>query len=234
MLQKEECEDLKKLRKLKNSMATSLRIVPAILATTFEDFKKDFKKVEPFCDYVHIDVMDGVFVNNTSFQNIEKVKELNTKKKFELHLMVEHPIEEMKQWLDIKNVFRALFHIEALDGPEDCINFAKKQWEVGVVLNPDTELTRAESYFNLVDVVQFMTVYPGAQGALFVPETETKIRHFTNLKSRPLCAVDGSVNKETIGRLKSWGVEIFNVGTALVKSDDIKKTCQELVALAQA
>lgn len=215
-------------------MTSSLHMVPAILATTFEDFETDLKKVESFCDYVHIDVMDGVFVNNISFQNIEKIKELNTKTKFELHLMVEHPIEEMKQWLDIKNVFRVLFHIEALDGPEDCIKFAKKQWEVGIVLNPDTELTRAESYFNLVDVVQFMTVFPGKQGMSFVPETETKIRYFTNLKSRPLCAVDGSVNKETITRLKSWGVEIFNVGSALVKSDDVEKTYQELVALVQA
>jgi ribulose-phosphate 3-epimerase len=204
-------------------------ITPAILTNSFEDFAHQLKRADPSFDYVHIDVMDGQFVKNTSFQDIEKINSIKTKLKFELHLMAEHPIEEMIHWKSIKNIFRVLCHMESLDSPEECIEFAKgEHWEVGLVLNPDTALHRAESYFNLIDVVQFMTVYPGRQGAPFIPETEQKIKSFTKLKQRPECAVDGSVNKETIGLLKSWGVEICNVGSALVKAQNIEEAYKEL------
>jgi ribulose-phosphate 3-epimerase len=96
------------------------------------------------------------------------------------------------------------------------------------VLNPETKLERAESYFNLIDVVQFMTVNPGQQGAPFVPEVLGKIKRFTALKKRPLCAVDGGVNKNTITELKSAGVEIFNVGSAIMKAEDVEKVIKEL------
>jgi ribulose-phosphate 3-epimerase len=167
-------------------------VTPAILATTFEEFKEQLEKIAPFFDTAHIDVMDGVFVKNISFQEIEKILEMQSKLKFELHLMVEHPAEEMMRWKNVPNVFRALFHIETLDSPEECIELAKEhKWECGLVLNPETKLERAESYFNLIDVVQFMTVNPGQQGAPFVPEVLGKIKRFTALKKRPLCAVDG-------------------------------------------
>jgi ribulose-phosphate 3-epimerase len=143
--------------------------------------------------------------------------------------MVEHPLEEMKQWIIIPNVFRALFHLEALDSPEDCIDFATEHsWQKGLVINPDTPLYRAESYFSLLDVIQFMTVHPGRQGQDFIPEVGEKIRAFTKQEKRPLCAVDGAVNKNTIKVLKSWGVEIFNVGSALTKATDIQHAYTEL------
>lgn len=206
-----------------------MNIIPAILATNFEEFKTIFQRVEHLGEYVHIDVMDGVFVKNTSFQDIKNINNLATATKFELHLMVEHPIEEMKRWVDIKNVFRVLFHIEALDSPEECIEYAKSHsWEKGLVLNPQTPLYRAESYFPLIDVLQFMTVEPGLQGQPFLPEVGEKIRSFTQLSPRPVCSVDGSVNKETIGVLKSWGVEIFNVGSALTTVENAKQVYQEL------
>lgn len=208
-------------------------IAPAVLANSFEAFSKQLEKIEilrsePFFDYVHIDVMDGVFVPNTSFQEVEKINSLEKKLKFEIHLMVDHPVEEMKKWLNVNNVFRALFHIESLDAPEECIEFAKQKWEVGMVLNPETELFRAESYFNQLDVVQFMTVHPGFQGAPFVPEVKEKILNFTDVKKRPKCAVDGGVNKETIGFLRSCGAEIFNVGSALMHAENILAAYEEL------
>jgi ribulose-phosphate 3-epimerase len=97
-----------------------------------------------------------------------------------------------------------------------------------LVINPDTPLYRAESYFSLLDVIQFMTVHPGRQGQDFIPEVGEKIRAFTKQEKRPLCAVDGAVNKNTIKVLKSWGVEIFNVGSALTKATDIQHAYTEL------
>jgi ribulose-phosphate 3-epimerase len=210
-------------------MSTAPSINPAILTSDFEDFKAQLAKVEPFFEHVHIDIMDGQFVSNTSFAERAELLQLATKLKFELHLMVNHPVEEMKQWTKVNNVFRVLFHLEALDSPEDCIEFAKTHsWQKGLVLNPDTPLYRAESYFPEIDVLQFMTVYPGAQGSPFVTGSEEKIRAFTRIEKRPLCAVDGAVSPQTIGLLRSSGVEIFNVGSALMKASHFEKAYTEL------
>jgi len=207
-------------------------IAPAILVNNFEDFSKQVKKVENLFDYAQIDVMDGIFVPNKSFTEIEKINGLKTNLKFELHLLVEHPLDELKKWKEIKNVFRILFPIECKDDPEDVIKFCRQNgWEAGVVLNPETLLTAAEPYYKLVDIVMFMTVYPGRQGAPFLPEVGEKIRKFTKLKKRPLCAVDGGINKQNISQVQSWGVEIFSVGSALTMSEDIKKSLKELKAL---
>ena len=216
-------------------------IVPALLATTFEEFQTQFNKVQSFAPYLHIDVMDGKFVPNTSFQEIDRLKELKTDLRFELHLMVNDPIGEMRKWQTIENVFRVLFHIEAPTDPLRTLTFMKKEgWERGMVLNPETPLNTVEKFLDKLDVLQFMTVHPGRQGAPFQKEILFKIEQF--IKSRdsldeftelrqtpaPLCAADGAVNKDTIPQLRKAGVEIFNVGSALTQSENVLKTYEEL------
>ena len=88
------------------------KIVPALLRTDFEDFKNDLHRVESFAEYAQIDVMDGVFVPTKSFSEIDEINNLKSTTKFELHLMVEHPLVELKKWIDVKNIFRVIFHIE--------------------------------------------------------------------------------------------------------------------------
>jgi len=166
-----------------------------------------------------------------SKNNIEAdiIGRLKAKTPFELHLMVKDPIAYMRAWRSVENVFRVLFHHEAPGDPLHLINFARKEgWDVGVVLNPETPLAETESYLSKIDVLQCMTVHPGAQGAPFVPEVVEKIKAFTKLKpvceysSNPVaCAADGAVNSETILILKNAGVEIFNVGSYLTKAHDV-------------
>lgn len=205
-------------------------IAPAILVSNFDDFTKQAKKLDGFFDYAQIDIMDGIFVANESFAEIEKINDLETNLKFELHLMVEHPLNELKKWIQIKNIFRVIFHVESMDDPKEVIKLIReKGWQAGIALNPETPLTVAEPYYKLVDVILFMTVHPGKQGAQFLPEVGEKIKQFTNLKNRPLCAVDGGINLENISEVKSWGVEIFNIGSKLTMAENIKNSYQELL-----
>ena len=234
-------------------------ITLTILEKTFDAFAALIKKAEPLnLPYVQIDVMDGQFVPNTSFQDIEKINGLTTQLKFELHLMVADPVNEMRRWQPIESVFRVLFHREAVADPLRPISFARKEgWSVGMVLNPDTPLAEAEPYLDKIDVLQFMTVYPGAQGAPFVSKVLDKIREFTKRDlplapsfakagdrepsppqrggqggvSWPQCAVDGAVNKNTIKQLRAAGVEIFNVGSALTRAEDMQKAYKELLSI---
>lgn len=205
-----------------------MTIIPAILTNNFSELEKQLKKVENLFPYVQLDIMDGIFVPNQSFTEVTKLAEVKTDLNFELHLMVKDPVEEMRRWRTIENVFRVLFHFETKEQLRS-ISFARKEgWEVGMVVNPDTSLAEIQPFLDKIDVLQFMTVYPGKQGAPFEEKVLPKIKEFCNLENRPLCAVDGAINQETIGKFKDVGVDIFNVGSALMGAEDMGKAKEEL------
>ncbi len=207
-------------------------IAPAILAKDFAAFSYELKRIEEanVFAYVHIDVMDGRFVSHTSFPEREEIMALNSKIPFELHLMVENPLKELNRWREISNVFRVVFHVESNDNPQECIHkIRSNNWEVGLALNPQTPLLTVEPFFPYTNVLQFMTVEPGAQGGQFVNEVENKIRSFTKLAQRPMCSVDGGVSEKTLPKLKDWGVEIAVGGSVFKESQNVKNTWEELM-----
>lgn len=205
-------------------------IAPAILATTLPDFERQLARVEGLVPYVHVDIMDGQFVPTQSFAEVEAVAHLHTKLPFELHLMVNEPLDYLERWADIGQVFRALIHVES-NGVSAAIARARElSWQTGLVLNPETALTALDPFMKLVDVLQFMSVHPGRQGAPFVPAVLEKIKHFTTKNSYPHCAVDGAVSTGTIGALRAAGVEIFAVGSALSQAPDFRAALANLKA----
>src|SRR3989338_7783056 len=205
-----------------------MKIIPSVLVSTFEELERQIQRLEPLFPYIQIDVMDGKFVPNTSFSEVDRVKNIKTTLRFELHLMVENPVAEIRRWQTTDAVFRVLFHAETKN-VERSLSFAKKEgWEIGLVLNPKTPLSAVKKYLSSLEVLQFMTVHPGRQGSPFLPEVKEKIKEFTALKKRPLCAVHRAVNKDTILGLKDIGVDIVYPGSALCAAEDVKKTYQEL------
>jgi len=192
-------------------------IVPTILARNLDEFKEQLARVDKTTPFIQIDIMDGNFVPATSFSEIDQVVEINKNFPIELHIMAEHPQLEIKKWENNKNVFRAIIHLECSDDIIETIKLIKKNgWSAGLALNPDTPIAEAMPYFSLIKSVLFMTVNPGKQGAEFLSNLEEKIKKFSALKCRPLCAVDGGVKFNNLKLLKSWGVEIFSVGSAIM------------------
>lgn len=218
-----------------------MEIIPAILVPTYKELTKQLKKIQHLFAYVQLDIMDGEFVNNKSFNHEENTdltdffnknltdNILTANLKYELHLMVKNPLQEIAQWQNIKNVFRIIFHIEADDGPDEVINKIRGNcWQAGIALNPDTPLKKIMPYLDKISLVLFMTVHPGQQGAIFVRGVKNKIIEFAKIPNHPLVAVDGGINQDTIREVKSWGVDIFNVGSALMLNNNIKKTLKTL------
>ena len=238
-------------------------ITLTILTQTFDEFVRQAKIASTFLPYIQIDVMDGKFVPTLSFPERDEINDLDVNLKYELHLMVADPVAEMRTWQGVESVFRVLFHFESTTDPLRPISFARKEgWEVGMVINPDTPLSVVEPFLDQIDVLQFMTVYPGAQGAPFEPKVLDKVREFIQWRKisltppptlplkgegddssppfkegtggvvlytgKPLCAVDGAVNPETIVQLRDAGVEIFNVGSYFTKAEDMRQACEEL------
>ncbi len=219
-------------------------IIPAILVDTTEKLLACIKRIEtelPNAEHIHIDIMDGHFVETKSMIDPTVLRQASSLPNIELHLMVKDPIAYMRAWQEVDTVFRVLVHHESPGDPQHLVNFARKiGWDVGVVLNPETPLQDAEKYLTKIDVLQFMIVHPGVQGAPFVSEVISKIENFTaniptcEYSQKPVvCSVDGHVAPETIKKLDKAGADIFNVGSFLLQAADMKKAYDELQSLVR-
>jgi len=213
------------------------KIIPAILTDSLEEFKEQIKIVKEFAEYAQVDIMDGKFVNNISFDKNNSSMGLIIGKTIgidlEIHLMVENPLEYIEKMKNFRDIFRVIFHIESLDNPDEVIKKAKSLGlEIGIAINPETSTEKLEPYTDKINQVLFLTVNPGKQGARFLPEMETKVKEFKKLHPEMTVAVDGGISKDTIDQVKSWGVDIFNVGSAIMKTENPKdsyKKLQELI-----
>jgi len=204
-------------------------IIPAILETTFSGFVEKLKKFENIFPLIQIDVMDGDFVPEKSFEEIDKINELKNLPDFELHPMVQHPLEEIKKWDQVKNIKKIFFHVESLDDPYTVISLINGRCaQAGLAINPETDLERIIPLLDRVSEVLFLSVHPGQQGAEFLPEIGKKILQFSQIENRPLIGIDGGVNEKTIDQIKNWPIDACRVGSALTKSNDPKEVLKKL------
>ena len=200
-----------------------MKIIPAILAKTFDEFQSMVKKIEPYTDLVHLDIADEGFVPNKTIDGYEELQKIDTKLNFEIHLMVNNPESVITNWLGTKAI-RYLVHSEAItdfDFLINKINVAGR--EVGCVFNPKTDYSVIEPYINLISLVQFMTVDPGFYGSPFLPEVLDKIRDFHAKYSGKTIQVDGGINPDTIKLVESAGASCAAVGSYIFQSDNIEK-----------
>jgi len=210
-------------------------IIPAILEKTFNGFEEQINKL-PFSSIIQIDVMDGEFVDNKSFEEIEKIDNLKLSHEWELHLMVNHPLQAIDKWKKIKNIKRVIFHIESEDHPQEVIKKIKENhWQVGIAINPETDNSEVLPYISQIDEVLFMTVHPGQQGASFLPEMKEKIMTMKKLletkNADVIIAADGAIKKNNIQEIKNWGVENFCIGSAVTLAPNPKEAYEELLKL---
>lgn len=204
-------------------------IIPAILTTDFEEFKSQLERVSPFFPLVQIDVMDGEFVANKSFEEIDRINEIPNLPDFELHLMVSHPLEEIKKWENIKNIRKIIFHVESADDPLQVLGaISGRCSQAGIALNPETPLSDVEPYLDRANEILFLTVHPGQQGAEFLPKVGSKIAELSARPNRPLIGVDGGITPQNIAEVESWGVDVFCIGSALTLSQNIETAVTEL------
>jgi ribulose-phosphate 3-epimerase len=203
-------------------------IIPAILAKNEKEFQTKFQAVNGV-PLIQIDIMDNTFVPYTSWAEVKKLSQLQTKTKFELHLMVEDPLRHLSLWQDVKQVKRTIAHLETLSHPREFIEACRTfQFECGLALNPETDHTRLAPYLTLIDVVLLLGVHPGSAGQTFIPTILDDIEWLKKQRPHPLIEVDGGVNASTIPHLKHAGAESFVVGSALFQEgvnarDEIKK-----------
>src|SRR3989344_7479271 len=155
-----------------------IKIIPAILATTKEDFEKLLRKVEPYVDRVHLDIGDGDFVPTKTISGYEELIKMETKVKFDIHLMVSRPEDQMYFWYKTK-ADRFFIHVETDHGHKNLIDqIHLNDRQVGLVFNPETQVENMMELIESIDFVQFMAVHPGNYGGEFVESVISKISEF--------------------------------------------------------
>mgnify|MGYP000318421453 CR=1 FL=1 len=208
------------------------KIIPAILATTIEEFNEKLNHLLSFSNEIQIDVMDGAFVKESSFDLFE-LNSLPEDKKFECHLMVAHPLEyinHMKR-LGIKKV---VFHDEIDEDTETAIEGYKKEgFEVFLAINPETEPGVIEKYISIVGGIMLMSVEPGKSGQEFIHSSLVKARYLREKYPDLILEMDGGINKENIKDVFESGVNIVAIGSGILKAQNPEEEWEELVRISK-
>jgi ribulose-phosphate 3-epimerase len=207
-----------------------VKIAPSILAADFDNLENEVSDVEKAgADYIHIDIMDGEFVNNETpgLEMLTRTHE-TTSLTLDTHLMVEEP----QNWLDdvvLSNV--VTFHIEAVnvETAEKIIDYLhERDIKAGVAIKPDTSIEDIMPIFEKIDVVLVMLVEPGFGGQKMILSCLEKVKTLRSLKPDMDIEVDGGVNLENVQLVKDAGANIIVSGTAIFKSNDRKFVIEEM------
>lgn len=196
----------------------SVYIAPSILAADFANLEREVKMInDSAADWIHVDVMDGVFVPNISLgiPVVEAVKR-HAKKPLDVHLMIVQPeryVENFhKAGAEVLTV-----HIEASTHLHRTIQYIKSfGMKAGVALNPHTPASSLEDIIQDIDLVCVMSVNPGFGGQKFIENTYKKVtllkRMITESKSKALIEIDGGVNQLNAKALLDAGADVLVAG----------------------
>ena len=203
-------------------------ISPSILAADFANLERDIRNIEEMgSDFVHVDVMDGIFVPNISI-GIPVVKAIRpvTKLPLDVHLMIDRPVRYVEEFVKAGADFVTI-HVEA-DQPQNTLEALDKihalGCKAGIVLKPKTPAEAAIPYLEKCDMVLLMTVEPGFGGQKFMADMMPKVQKLRQMLDdvNPDCLleVDGGVDAQTCGVCKESGANVLVAGSAYFKAPD--------------
>ncbi len=214
-------------RDMETKKNNQIYIAPSILSADFSKMGEEVVDLEKCgADFIHIDVMDGVFVPNITF-GIKMVKDISkhTNLILDSHLMIIEPWKYVKQFADAGSDYITVHYEACKDRLAQTLNEIKACGvKCGLVINPDTPVSAIVNELDLCDMVLIMSVFPGFGGQKFIPDSLEKIvqikKIVDGLEKNILIEVDGGINFENASLVKNAGANVLVAGSTVFSAEN--------------
>ncbi|MEK7624472.1 MAG: ribulose-phosphate 3-epimerase [Patescibacteria group bacterium] len=211
-------------------------VITAINEVELGEILKKIEIAQTFSSWVHLDITDGKFVSNITWNNPEELKKrqassVKRQVNFEVHLMVESPEDVIKSWI-LTGVKRIVIQIEAIDSDKArSVLEAAGNVEIGLAVNPETPIENLFPYLENFKFVLVLGVNPGLAGRQFNEKVLEKIKFLKNYYPNVIIEADGGINLETARLVKEAGADIIVSASHIWGSSNPQKTYNELAAV---
>jgi ribulose-phosphate 3-epimerase len=216
-----------------------VRICPSILNADRKNLRSEIAKIESSADWLHLDIMDGLFVPATTFSFDESVEIIRDSKiPVDAHLMIANPDDGADAYANA-GAFSVTFHLEASKDPRSTLKAIRKTGaKASLAIKPSTPVESTFDYLDDLDMLLVMTVEPGAGGQSFMGDMLEKVRTlrdiFTQSGRGQLIQVDGGISLDTISEAARAGADTFVAGSAVYKATNPSEMVDSLRRLAAA
>lgn len=183
-------------------------IIPGILEKEWSEIERKIEIIRPFAKVIHIDIIDGKFTPNPTFIDPLPFKKFTSDLFFELHMMVENPIQYLKPFAQA-GFKRFLGHIEKMPDQAKFVATAQELGEVGLAIDGPTDISAIEVPYEDLDSVLIMTIKAGKSGQTFNLEYLKKVRILRSAQNDMKIEIDGGINDKSIIEAKNAGATRF-------------------------
>lgn len=198
---------------------------PSILSADFTKLGEEIETIDNAgAEYIHVDVMDGMFVPSISYgMPVIKSIRKSTGKVFDVHLMISEPIRYIADFA-ASGADMITVHVEACSDVVATIEEIREyKLKVGITLNPDTPVSAIKPYLNRVDMVLIMSVNPGFGGQKFITSSVDKIKEVKRLRDELNLSydieIDGGINIDNLATVLEAGANVIVAGSAIFRGD---------------